>query len=146
VNLILIALVFITVMVNSKAGLIFAIISGLILDFYSPFSFGIYLTALIIPVFIITNLFKKLLARKTIYTLIAAALTSTVIFQIAVLLISNLLFWFNWNEINYTLNIEYLYTLLRQLITHTIIISILFIITNFLSEKLKSKFLISERI
>lgn len=145
-NLVLIVVVFFTVIINFKYGIYFAIISGLILDLYSPYNYGLISVSMIIPVILISFLFKKLLARRSLFSLALVMIISTFVYHLCLSLLTNLFFWFGRNNMAISLNADYLYTVLIQIAVNTIFIFLLFIFVKFINEKIKSKFLISEHI
>ena len=137
-NFILIGTVLITTVINYKNGLVFALLAGLILDSYSAYNFGLLTVSLLLPVIIINYLFRKLLARKSIYSLALLMTISTLAY--------NLFYWLNWNPLTIIIDKPYLFTVLIQILIHVILISVLFWIIKSSRRLIRSKFIISEQI
>lgn len=145
-NVVLIGVVLLTISSGYQKGFIFALASGLLLDIYSPYNFVIIAIALITPVLVMYNLFRRLLANKSIYSLIIAMATSTITFHIILLVLINLFYWLGWNNINLNLTKEYIFVVIGQVIVHTVVIAILYLLIQFTSKKIKAKLLITERV
>lgn len=145
-NVVLIGVVLLTISSGYQKGFIFALTGGLLLDIYSPYNFFIIAIALITPVLIMYNLFRRLLANKSIYSLIIAMATSTITFHIILIILINLFYWLGWNNINLNLTKEYIFVVIGQVIVHTVVISILYLLIQFTSRKIKARLLITERV
>jgi hypothetical protein len=145
-NFILIGTVLITTVINYKNGLVFALLAGLILDSYSAYNFGLLTVSLLLPVIIINYLFRKLLARKSIYSLALLMTISTLAYNFALSLVANLFYWLNWNPLTIIIDKPYLFTVLIQILIHVILISVLFWIIKSSRRLIRSKFIISEQI
>ena len=107
-NIVLISVVLLTLFSSYQKGFIFAVTAGLLLDIYSPYNFGIITIALIVPVFLIWYLFKKLFARKTTYSLSIAMIVTTISFHLVIWLLTNIFYWFNLNNITLYLTRGYI--------------------------------------
>lgn len=146
INLVLIVTVFLTAVVSYSRGFSFALISGILLDIFSPFTFGINTLALLIPVILIFNLFRKLLARKSIYSLVLVMTMSLMVYHIVLWIFTNIFYWIGWRDFGIELSINQFQQILGQLFFQTIIIIVLWLLVQSVRKLIKSNFLISERI
>jgi len=145
-NFILIGTVLITTVVSHKNGLIFALLAGLILDLYSAYNFGLLTVSLLLPVITNNYLSKKLLAKKSIYSLALLMIISTLAYNFVLTLLANLFYWLNWNPLTIIIDKPYLLTIFIQILIHVILISTLFWIIKSSRRLIRSKFIISEQI
>jgi hypothetical protein len=146
IHFILIATVLIATLQSYRNGFMFAVLSGLLLDLYSPFSFGSITISLLIPIIIIYYLFRKLLAHKSVYTLMLVMAISTLAYHTTFLLLINTAYWFNWNNLTIDLSIRYVQLVVAQLVIHTVLVILLFAAMRFVNRKFRARFFISERI
>ncbi len=145
-NVILILIVLTTFMIGYRRGILIAIVSGLTLDLFSPFFYGAITIALIVPIPVIYLLFKKILARKSLYSLTASVIVYTIVYHGALILLSTIPWWFDWNELAIRPEYEYLKNAGIQIVVHTILIGTLYIFMKLLSVRFRANFLMSERI
>ncbi|MCH7492006.1 rod shape-determining protein MreD [Patescibacteria group bacterium] len=146
INIVLLAVVFLAVMSNSRRSLSFAILAGIMLDIYSPFTFGINTLALVIPVFLIHNVFRKLLTRKSLISTIIVMAMSVAVYHGVLLFLSTLFFWLGWRDISASIAPEYLLLVINQILWHSAAISLLFLLMRMISQKIKLNFLINENV
>jgi len=145
-NFVLVGTVLIATIINYKNGLIFALLAGLILDSYSAYNFGVITVSLLLPVIIINYLFRKLLARKSIYSLALLMVISTLVYHFTLGLLTNLLYWFNWDPLTIIIDKAYLLSVFIQVIVHVILISVVYWLVKSSRRLIRSKFIISEQI
>ncbi len=146
INIILILLVLITMTINYKSGLWFAVISGILLDIYSPFIFGVLTISLIVPVSLSYFLLRGYFARKSTYSLLLVMAISTLAYHLLQWGLSNVLFLFGASEIKIIITPQFVYTVIGQTIMHSIILLLLYLVFKFLTRKIKSKVILSERV
>lgn len=146
INFILIIAVLISIYKGYRSSLIFCVISGVLLDFYSSFGFGSFTIALIVPIVVMFYIFRKLLAHRSIYTLVLVMIVSTVIFHLIFWSLVNLQYWLNWSKFNIGWSTTYLTQVGMQLITHSILAVIFYFSARFINNKIRANFFISEQI
>jgi len=144
-NLILIILILLTMLKGYKPGIIFAVVSGLILDIYSPFYFGLITISLVTPVIVIHNLFQNFLARKSIYSLSILAIISNTCYFFILLLLSKIIYWVGLNSYNIGIDLFVFKNIVYTIFWNTVVTLLLFLILRFIVKRIKSKFIIIEQ-
>jgi hypothetical protein len=145
-NCVLILTVLISTLGNFKLGFAFAIISGFVLDLYSSFNFGIITVSLLSSIIIMYYLFRKLLARKSVYSIILVMAISTIAYHLIFLATTNIMFWFNWSDIVSVINKQYANIIIIQLVVHSLLIASVYWIIHLVNRKIRSRFIIGEHI
>ncbi|MFA6098443.1 MAG: hypothetical protein WCV50_00600 [Patescibacteria group bacterium] len=142
-NLIVLMVVLFSILKDYKTALIFAIISGLVLDIYSPFSFGIITLSLAATVPVMHVIFIKFIAHKSIFTLILAIIVSLLVYNLVLWSFTNIFYWLGWNDFTIKLNPSYLNNLIIQLAFQIILMSIIYFSLKFIKTKFRNKFIFS---
>jgi rod shape-determining protein MreD len=142
-NIVLVLAILITVTIGYQRGLLFAILTGLLLDCFSSFSFGTITVALLIPIVVIYYIFRKWLAHKSIYSLMLVIILSTLIYNLLLWLLTNTFYWLNWSDLAITFNYRFISMIGGQLIGNITIVVLLYLIVSLVLQKIKSRFLIS---
>lgn len=145
-NLILVLVVFVTATIGYKQGVAFALIAGMTMDLYSPFTFGINSLALLLPVILIYSTFRTLLARKSLYSLLLVTIMGTVVYHVVLWSLTSLFFWLGWRDIGSSFSTEYVPLVVGQLVTHVMVMIILFVASRLIGTRITSRFLFSERV
>ncbi|MBI5071860.1 rod shape-determining protein MreD [Candidatus Falkowbacteria bacterium] len=141
-NLVLSILIFITVILNFRQALWFALFSGLILDLFSFSNFGTLAITLLLVTSILNVLFRNFFTNRSFYSLIILGLIGNLIY-IFLLLIFNFLFFVlgaaeNLEKFSSRSNI---FGFGWQIIFSISFSAILFLAFNSLGKKLKSVFI-----
>lgn len=144
-NITLIAIVLVTVYAGYRWGLLWAAVAGIIFDTYSSGGFGITTWSLLVPVMLIYNLFRKLLASKSIYSLELAVLTATAVFLFLQWALGNIYYWLNWSGSPFLLTSLYFRSAVGQLFVHVVILAALYLLIKLVGGKIKARFFISDR-
>jgi len=145
-NIVIICAVLITINISYQRGFMFSIMAGIVLDIYSPYNFGIITIALTCSVLLITNLFKKILANKSIYSQIIAMSATTISYHIIIWLIASILFWLGWSEFGPAVSERYLIIILGQVLIHIVLTAIIFTMARLISQKLRLKFFLNKNL
>lgn len=142
INLVFLALTFVLFFLDLNNALVFAIILGLFLDFFSFHTFGFHLSLLLLSVFILHLLLINWFTNRSFYSLVALSAIAIIISRILgaiILMITSawgpdkaifvFLHWFWWRQ------------MLWQVLTSFILTLLLFNLMNILSYRLKPFFL-----
>lgn len=145
-NIILILIVLIVFTIGYRRGIFIAIVAGLTLDLFSPFLYGTITIALIVPIFIIYLLFKKLLARKSLYSLVVSIVLYTVVYHGILILLTTIPWWLGWTELNLQLEFRYVLNIIIQTVIHTTVIAVIYLFMKSISSRFRINFFINERV
>lgn len=88
VNVVLIAIVFISIVYNFYLGVVYGLILGLCLDLYSALPFGVMLGALMFSLLIVYLIATHLLTNKSFYSLLGLTFISTISFNFIIFVYS----------------------------------------------------------
>ncbi|MFA5134654.1 MAG: hypothetical protein WC505_02585 [Patescibacteria group bacterium] len=145
-NFILICVVLVTTLINYKTGFIFAFSAGLVLDFFSSFEYGVITFALVVPVLLIFILFRKLLARKSAYSLLGVIVVSTLAYHAILFTTTKIITLVDENGLSFSLNWQYVSFVGTQIVVHSLVTIGFFYFIRLLGNKFRSVFLISDRV
>lgn len=101
-NLFLIFLVLVLFVGNFKNALIFAILSGLILDIYSSLPFGLYLVVLFLTVLILQPLVLNFFTNHSLYSLLALNIIGVVVYNFLFWLAGSFLYLIGRNDFSFS--------------------------------------------
>ncbi|MFZ6036063.1 MAG: rod shape-determining protein MreD [Patescibacteria group bacterium] len=146
IHLPLVLSVFITVYYGYDRGYVFALGSGIILDIYGSSIFGTYTIAMILPVIVIYSSFRRLFARKSLYSLIVLMMASTIVYHATVWALTVLYFWFGWREFGAPSLVSLAPGILYQTVTHIILVISLFGVFRMVSARFGAQFRLSPRV
>lgn len=141
-QLILVISVIFIIFGKLKNGIWFSIIVGLILDMYSTFGFFHITIALLTAITSIHFIFKKLLSRKTIYSIIIVMFISTIIYNLSIWFTTNVFYWFNLHTMSIELNPQLLVQIIGKLIINSVLLVFLYTFIKFLINQLKTGFIV----
>lgn len=141
INLILCLAVFITVIFNYRWGLIFALISGFVADLYSPFFFGLATLSLLGSVFLINLLFINFFTNKSLYSLLVLGGSGVIIYNLLMLIFSNLFFVFGLNEWRIFYDYLFLRDIFSQAIFNLVVLALLFFTIGVINRRFHSVFI-----
>lgn len=142
-NLVLVIAILLVVISSSKNWFIFALFAGLVLDLYSAFNFGIITVALLTTTFIINILFRKLITQKSIYSLLIVIIVGTIVYNFIIYSFTNVLYWLDWNFLTIAFSTSFLYQIFGQILLHSSVIIIFWILVKSIKKQIKSQFLFS---
>jgi hypothetical protein len=120
-NLLLIILVIIILLFNWRQALWLALFGGLLWDLYSPLNFGFYTLSFLLTAILIYYLAANYLATKSLYSLEFLILIAAVVFNLLLLIFSNLANFFNLSSNYLLLNWQFLGELIIQIIINFIL-------------------------
>lgn len=141
-NIILTIIIFITVILNYQLGLYWAAAVGLFIDLYSINNFGVVMTALLVTVICINALFNNFFTNRSFYSLLVLSFLGTLIYNILTLILKFPFYFLKMDIVSPIPDLLWLYNLLWQIVLNITLVSIIFLLFNSLSKKLKSVFLI----
>jgi rod shape-determining protein MreD len=144
-NLILSIIIFFIVIVNYKTGLWLAFGGGLILELFSIFPFGVITLSIVITAILVNSFFDNFFTNRSFYSLIILGLIGTFIYNFLLFFVNSIIYFIN-PERNFfdLLNVHYFYNLSWQIILNLAVLSLIFLILNFINRKLKSVFILSK--
>jgi cell shape-determining protein MreD len=141
-NLVLSLLIFLTIIINFRQALWFAIIAGFILDSFSLSSFGALTVTMLITAVILNALFKNFFTNRSFYSLLILGLMGNVIYDLLLLIFNFVFFIFGiQNNLENFLGINNISGLGWQIIFNFCFLAIMFWSFNFLSKRMKSVFI-----
>lgn len=138
-NLILSLTIFLTVIINYRRGLFFALGGGLFLELYSSLPFGITTLSLIFTVIMINLLFNNFFTNRSFYSLLFLGLISTFIYNLAILGFDFLGLIFGISD--YFFGFNFWTSFFWQPILNLLILAIIFFTYNISTGRLKNIFL-----
>ncbi len=141
-NLVLSILIFITVLLNFRQALWFALFSGLILDMFSFSGFGTMAVVLLLVAVILNFLFKNFFTNRSLYSLVILGFLGNAAYILFLLIFNFLFFIFGApDNLDKFLSRANIFGLLWQIIFSVSFLAVMFLVFNFVSKKLKSVFL-----
>jgi cell shape-determining protein MreD len=140
-NLVLSIILFITIILNFRTALKWGLISGLLLDLYSPLNFGIITLTLFATILIVDALFNNFFTNRSFFSLIILGLSGNLIYNILIIVLNFVCYFLRFSDFSIDLNRIFLKDAALQIIFNLICLSTFFIIFNIGSKKLKSVFI-----
>lgn len=137
-NIILIMLTFFILTFGFQQSLIWGIVCGYFLDYYSSLPFGYFSLSIIITLIIIYLLFHHYLANRSIITLILLVATATISFNFLIIFFDFFISLFGFTQFNFDLS--HLINIIWQTILNTSLSVFCFIIYNFINSKFHRSF------
>lgn len=141
-NLVLSLLIFATVIINHRLGLILALIIGPAIDFYSGLTFGIITFSLLSVIATIGYLFDHFFTNRSVYSLLSLGIVANILYGFLLLTLSRLFYLIKVNEAVISLDKTYFMNLLWQIGLNLLTLLVIFTVTNFITKKLKPYFII----
>ena len=140
-NLVLSILIFIALIFNYNLALIQGLIIGFILDVVSMASFGQYLMAIFITLFMTNLLLNSVFTNKSMYTLMSLGVIGTILYNFLIWFFKLAAFYFKLTDLKLFFTKFTLFDLGWQVVLNLIFLTLCFIIIWFTSNILKSQFL-----
>ena len=135
-NLVLVLIIFVTVIVDYRRGLWWAFGAGLFLELFSNLNFGIITISLLTTTIILNLLFNVLFTNRSLYSLLILAFLGNLSYNLIITLGELLKF-----NLSTLITLKYLYQISWGVILNLTTLTIIFLVFNFLTKKLKSVFL-----
>ncbi len=133
-NLILPIIFFITVILNYRDGLWFALCAGIIIDFFSFLNFGALTLSMLAAVVFINWLFSNFFTNRSFYSLIILGFLGNLIYIAGLLFLNFVFFILDTNTaLAHFLTLSNFFRLLWQILFNVLLLTILFfgILYNF---------------
>ena len=118
-NGILIFTIFLCYRNEKSYPVMYLLITGLLLDFFSLYFFGLYTLSLLITAGMIFYVQKQYINQKTYFSLIIVGIASTVFYSLLIFLGSNLAYLLDISDFRWTLQMPVLSDLAFQVIINT---------------------------
>lgn len=146
-NLILVALIFISVVYKFRVALVYGFILGLALDVYSALHFGVILFALVFVLCLVDEIAEKLLTNKSFYALIGLTAAGTAVYGVVIAGWSAAEhFWLtkDWLSVKNALN-AFVQSIGWQLLLNLILMVAIFVVFHLTSRRFKAVFIDTSR-
>lgn len=144
-DLVFVILFFIVLLIDYKLGLWAALLSGLLLEIYSPLAFGAIFFSLVITIILINFLFNLFFTNRSLYSLLILSSLGVIIFNFLNLFYLNLAYWLKLTEIKIELSSHFLVSSSWQLFFTLLTLTIIYIPLRLFSKRFKSVFLVEGR-
>jgi len=137
-NLVFCIVLFISVIIGYKNGLVWAFCTGLFLELYSALPYGATLFGLVFSIILINLLYENFFTNRSLYSLAILGFIGTIIYNLLLLLFISLfsVFGFSFSFAFYDIKLLYLW----QPLMNVLILWTIFLIFFATSGRLKSYF------
>jgi len=143
-NLIVLFLVFLVFSLDLIPLLWWSLATGIVLELFSIFPYGLTATIVLLTAVGLQFLFKNFLTNRSIYTFVLLVVAGTAIYNLLLFLSSFLLFSLNVTDFNFLSGQLFWTGLIYQTLFNLCTAWVLFFISQFLSNRLKKRFLLSK--
>ena len=143
-NLLLVALIFITIIFGYNVGFIFAIYLGFLINLFSFLPFGSFIIIYLLILTIVNFLYKHVLINLSFYTSLILILIATCLYTIIISLYNLLLYFFKVTSIYMELDRTFFQNLGEQLIWNLLLMAVIFLIAKTSLKKLNLAFLLKK--
>jgi len=143
-NLILVALVFITIVWGFNLGFIFAIFMGFLLNLYSYLPLGTFIVIYLIIIGLVNFLYKHILINFSFVTNLILIVLASILYGLLLALFNYLFFLIGFVKIYILMDGLVINKLLWQVVFNAILTSVIFIIARIFYKRLNSVFLIKK--
>lgn len=143
-NLILSAIIFVTVIFNYQRGLWWAFGGGVIWELYSGMPFGISSLTFIIVAVIINFLFNNFFTNRSLYSLLILGYLGTVVYSLIVFLVSFVFLTLNLG--NYFAELRFWPNFFWQPLLNLLILTIIFFAFHNSTSRLRNIFLSADNL
>lgn len=140
-NLALLGVILISVWIGGREGLYFGLLTGLCLDIYSAYAFGLITLSLTLPILLVNYAFKKILTHRSIYSTLLIVFSNTLIYWASLLIFSNLMSWLNWHTNALVFNYRLVQMVGAQVIFNIIATIIIYLFYKFVNVRFRLNFL-----
>jgi len=143
-NPLMLLIIYITLIYGLRLSLICSIVGGFLLGLYSLLNFGLIMISLIICTLVVNYLFNKLFTNRSLYSLNLLVIFGTIVYNLSLFVINWFLFIFNSSTFFISINYIYIYHLIIQIALSCLVVTLIYILFNYLTQRLKKTFLIKE--
>lgn len=141
-NLILVTLIFILVLSGVNAALWWAAAIGLFLDSFSFLHFGVYFASFGLTIAAANLVLVNFLTNRSLYSFLALAVFSTLFYELFFRFLSRLSSLILGKENFFPFDFNFAFSLAKELGLNILLVSLIFYLLNFASDKLKPVFLV----
>lgn len=143
VNFILPLLIFLVAFRNSTNVYFLSLWSGLVLELYSLFPFGIIILSLLLTLITISFLFRRFFTSRSFFSLVSLACLGVIIYNMSVIILTSFIHFFFTAVRTFDLSPALLISIIWQIIFTYILLTLFFIIwpwwVNYQNRFLKFK-------
>lgn len=138
-NLVLATLIIMLFLIDFKWIIYFTIIAGLILDIYSSLPFGVFMMSMFVAMSVSYFLLFNFFTNRSFYSVVFLGWSAMVSFNVIFLMSTGIIYLLGLSD--FFIDRSYWLKLGYQMINITILLVILFFITNLFSRKFKPNFI-----
>lgn len=142
-NIVLVVVIFIAVVYEFYMSAAYALLLGFLLDLYSSLPFGAMILSLMITLYVIYKIFKKLLTNKSFYTLIGLTIVGTFVHSLILYIYLYIIFFVQTKDMELIKKLSFMTTqdFLWQLLFNLIAITCLFMFFHVAGRRFKAVFI-----
>jgi cell shape-determining protein MreD len=144
INILLIFLVYLLMISNLTIALAYAIVLGALMDIFSFYFFGSYLSGFIFSIIIVNFLLINFFTNRSLYTFLALIISASILSFFFVAVVNNIFSVFS-GDFLILFNKEFFISAMKQLILNSIFMILIFYLTNFLNNSFKPVFLMNRK-
>lgn len=144
VNIMILFLVTLVFSLELIPFLWWSLVTGVIIDLFSPFPFGTTTIVIITTSIILQFLFKNFLTNRSLYTFVLLSMTGTLVYNFLLFAASYLLYSLNINQFYLLYGSRFWIGLIWQIVFNTIIAVIIFFSLRYITNRFQKQFLISK--
>lgn len=143
-DLILVAIIFITIIISIEKVYLWIVVGGVLIGLYTLHNPILTIVPMLITIYLINSIFKHFFTNRSLYSLLFLGAIGTLLYNILTTFLIHLAWYLKISEFRIWINRFFFENLIRQIIANEILLIILFVVLNFLSNRLKSYFLIRD--
>jgi rod shape-determining protein MreD len=144
-NILILAIIFISVLSNFTYAWWWAVGAGIILDTFSFLPFGIYLISLALTALVIDYLWKSFFTNRSIYSFISLTFFAFIVYKIILYISTTLISLVLTQSFLIEISMKFWERELYALIVNLVFVILIFYLFTFASKSLRPVFLIKAR-
>lgn len=142
INFVLIVLIMIHGFGNFRMAVLWALLVGALVDFYSFDFYGLYTVSYVLTLFVINYLLENFLTNRSLYTFLSLAVVGTLVFEVLVFLLNDLRYLLLDNGLLRAISLDFWMDEFSKVVVNVLVAFFLFQTINFFSARFKPIFLI----
>jgi rod shape-determining protein MreD len=143
-NPFLLLMIYLTLIYGWRKGIIWGAIGGFILDIYSLLNFGVLTISLLASILIAYFLFNRFFTNRSLYSLNILIICGILTYNFSLAFISWILYSLNQSSYIIIVNYRFIINLLIQIIISCSAVTLIYLLFNYITQRLKKTFLIRE--
>ena len=144
INIILIFLVYLLIIGNLSTAITFAIGLGVLMDIYSFYIFGSYLSGFIFSIIVVNFLLVNFFTNRSLYAFLALIFSASILNFLFLTIVSNIFSVF-LGDFLISFNQEFFTFVVKQSILNSAFMALIFYLTNFLNNRFRPVFLVNKK-